>query len=883
MANAKESAADKFFQAQPGASVQRLSITASVLRDISNLGTRARDQWDPSNLQGLRTVHTIFSEYEYRVQRDQNDALQYGAAGWLLQGAVVVGGAFLPAGTVPSIMKGLGSAGANAGISSAVDELKNHGRQQTSAWLENALSDLVQRGKITDLSNVKPFTAEQRRDWLRKQGLVDSLLAKAPEVRSEDRPIVEGMLIKALDDRINRSLDIQRDRDREQDAEIAHQAQQIGGIARTLNEFRQETENELGDIRQQQTELNNRITVIADDVSKTRQDVQFLQKFLFEKMNPSEQLAALRGSMFAGMPEEERARLTAKIAIMEKRQALVSAIATFSDGAATVARIATRLHVNQNVVSAVQKGSEIAKAAQVAVTGFMTGGMGYLAAADAVTGLVFGNGPDPGAQRQAEIMSALNEIKQGIVEIEGMLVQMSKQLDQIMQAQKATYDAIVAVSKQIQDDHREVMAELARIRSDLVPIAAVVDEILFKDIEACATFQKRLEDAKFERTHSIPYPLLRSIHRDYGRQSLKGLRDILRDPFTSMTYDLRRFKGDPGSQVDALIEHVYQPTIQHFDRWIFTSRAPLFAKSFGMPVNDIRALDLKRDQLFGNTPPKYETWLSAQSDSDVRSLLGITLSPQVIARHGRFLMYAHPFFEIDEALEESSPDKIISMETTSIEGRELLRSTLRLVETAVAQQTMLSGDAALVDLDNAWRDAARPRQKDESDAAYGQRLRRWSEFKDTLVNNHALRRNLILYAVSRAVKETGNPVLYGAGYGLANNESYLRTMLPSDRFVLVWRPPAAGQQPVPDYLHPENSTGWHLRVFDQEYPLPTPVELSTGELVHTPDLKALLDLKNQILEELHGYLMAETLSLAERQAFRQTIWAVVHHQQAAGN
>ena len=53
--------------------------------------------------------------------------------------------------------------------------------------------------------------------------------------------------------------------------------------------------------------------------------------------------------------------------------------------------------------------------------------------------------------------------------------------------------------------------------------------------------------------------------------------------------------------------------------------------------------------------------------------------------------------------------------------------------------------------------------------------------------------------------------------------------------------------------------------------------------MHTPDLKALLDLKNQILEELHGYLMAETLSLAERQAFRQTIWAVVHHQQAAGN
>jgi hypothetical protein len=234
-------------------------------------------------------------------------------------------------------------------------------------------------------------------------------------------------------------------------------------------------------------------------------------------------------------------------------------------------------------------------------------------------------------------------------------------------------------------------------------------------------------------------------------------------------------------------------------------------------------------------------------------------------------------------LEESSPNKLISMETTSIEGRELLRSALQLVETAIAQQTMLSGDAALFALDNAWRDAIRPRQQDESDAAYGQRIRRWNEFKETLVNNHALRRNLILYAVSRAVRETGNPILYGAGFALDNNDSYLRTMLAPDRFALVWRPPAAGQQPIPDYLHPENSTGWHLQIFDQLYPLPTPIELASGELVQTPDLKALLDLKNQIMEELHGYLMAETLSMAGRQTFRQAIWAVVNHQQRPGN
>jgi hypothetical protein len=867
--------------------MQRLSIAASVFRDISNIGARMRDQWDPlrpSNAQSLQTLDTIFAEYQYRMSRDQSDALQYGVAGVILNSAVIVGGAFVPAGTLPAIMNGLGAAGANASISAVIDELKNHGRQQTSQLLENGLTKLLEAGRIADLAGVKDFSPEQRRTWLRQEGLVDEVLARAGDVREEDRPIVEGMLVRALNDRINRSLDIQRNRDRDQDAAIDKQAKQIGAVARTLNEFKETTEKELKDIRTKQDTLNGSVTALANDVARTREDVEFIQRFMFDKMNPTEQLAALEGGIFAGMPAHERARLTAKTQILKQRQDLIEAVSTFSQGAATVARIADRLKVDPNIVSAIQKGAEIANVTQTVLTAFKPGsmgslaaGMGYLAAADAISGLVFGAGPDPGAQRHAEIMSALGEIKQGIAEIQGMLVAMSQQLDRIMQAQKATYEAIVHVSEQIQANHREVMAELARIRADLVPIAAVVNEQLFKDIEACWTFQARLAAQGYHRSRAISYAVLRSIHREHGRQCLAGLKDILRDPFTSVTHDLRKFKGDPGSPTDRFLEEVYAPTRMFLEHWVFPSHAATYAKSFGMPVTNVGALNLKRAALFGTTPPTYATSLSRRSEPEIVGLLHVALSPQVIARHVGFLSFAHPFFEMDEALEDTSPTRLISLETTSIEGRELLRSALALVEVAIAQQTMLAGDASLAELARVWRDGVRPRAPGESDAAFAQRSRAWSELQGVMAANSALRRNLILYMVSTAVREAGNPLVYGVAHALAGNASYLRNLLPEDQFPLVWRAPATGQPPHADHVTPTQSTGWYLKIVASEYPLPTPLEVSSGELVQTPDLKELLTLKNQLLVELHGYLVTENLSASRREFLRQGIWRVSEH------
>lgn len=884
-------AVEKFMASRSPASTARLSVTAALLRDLVNPLAADKERWDlfrsggkPEN---FISVDTIFAEYQRRAWQDRMDAAQYGAAGLLINGAVIVGSAFVPQGSIPAIAGGFASAGANAGASSAIGELTEHGQKQTSAWLEAALSNLVTGNRLDEnLSQLTRLSPEERRQWLIEENLVNQLLEKAPEARNEDKPIVQGMLLRALDNKIRRGETIQRDRDKEQDAKITEQAIQINAVARSLNEFRQETESQIEGIRREQKSLNDRLDTIANDTAKNRDDIDFLQRFMFEKMSPREQLAALRSGMFSDMPEADRTRLMSKIELVEQRERLISTVADFSQGAAAAARIAGRLNVDAKVVSAIQKGAEVSAAAQKAFAGIASGGMGYLAAADAITGLVFGNGPDPGAQRHAEIMGALSEIKQGIVEIQQMLIEMSKQLAQIEKLQRTTLETLVKVSEQIQSNHREAMSALADIRNDLVPIASILSQQLFQDIERCSVFRRRLEDNGFRRDRLAPsmtYGLLRSI--DYtdrhGEICRAGLSAILSNPFgPEITYDLKRFKGALDSDTSRFLTQVYEPTWELISTFvILAGAASPYVRSFALPLSDIRALDIKRRELFDKATHTPRSALAALGDGEIRRRLGTPLSTHVIERHAQFLGFSYPFFEMAEALRQQNPAALISAETTSIEGRELLRTTVELVEVAIAQQTMLAGDAALADLDKIWRAGSGPKQANESDIQFARRIKAFEQLQKVIRANAALRHNLILHSVSRSLRTAGegSALRYGFAHGMAGDPIYLHELLPEPHFNIVWRAPPTGERPRPDPVDARKSTGWHLRFGESDYPLPTVEELSSGALVHTPDLRRLLDLRNYLQAELDGFRVSETLTPQQHTALKKMIWRVSDH------
>lgn len=881
--------ATTFVGSDTPSSVARLSIAASVLRSMVNPMAAERERWDvlrPTNAPGaFLTLDQVFQEYQFRVSRDRLDAMQYGAAGLVLQGAIIAGGAFVPAGTLPSLAQGLGSAGTSAGVSSVTDELTKHGEAQTSRWLEDALAGLVNGGRLPrDLSSLRGMSPEVRRGWLMDERLVDDLLARAGEVRPEDRAIVEGMALRALNDRVRRAEAIQLDRDREQDEAITGLAKQIRAVARTLNDFRVETAAGLEGIRNEQAAMNDRLKALEGYSRETRADLEFVQRFMFDRMEPEEQLAALRGGMFRDMPEPERARLTARIEVVEQRKKLMAAVGDFSQGAAALTRIADRLGVDRNVVDALGKAAEASQAAQKVAAGLMSGGIGYLAAADAVVGLVFGAGPDPGAQRHQQVMQALGRISEQVAVVQDMVRAVGQQVEEVRRLQLATLEAVSRLSEQVQANHRELIAKIAQIRADLVPIQSVVNELLFTEIEQCWTFRRILREAGFARERAISptftYAELRAINQEeqFGGICRRGLRIRLGDPLgPNITYALNRF-STPNTEAESFLQYVFNPTwVVLRDYVLGPERISLYARSFTTPVVNLRAVEAKRSTVLGPKPPDVGQAFAGVGATEIARRLGTALSDQAIQRHACFLAFVHPFFEMEEALRDPNPARLVSLETTSIDGRELLRATIRLVETAIAQQVMLGGDVALADLDRIWQDGAAPRAEGETEMDFARRASPWERLRPALRGNRTLRHNLILQAVSRAVRERGNMVLYGAAYGLQGDPSLLLAMLREPQFVLRWVPTPADRAPRPDHQNSEASTGWQLRIGDDFYPLPTPLELTSGELAQTPALRGLIDLRNELAVELEGYLAPARLSATARATLRGAVLRVSAH------
>ena len=883
----------RFVSSDTPASVARLSVAASILRGTVNPTDPQRERWDimrrPDAPGTLLTLDRVFQDYQLRVFSDRMDAAQYGAAGFILQGAIIAGGAFVPQGTIAALAQGLGSAGASAGVSRVIDELTRHGEAQTARWLEDALAGLVQRPLLplpADLSTVRVMAPEERRAWLMRERLVDDLLARAGNIRPEDRPIVEGMALRALNDRVRRGEIIQQDRDREQDEAIAGLARQISAVAGTLNQFRAETAGGLQRIHDEQASMNARLKVLEEYARETRADLDFVQRFMFDRMEPAEQLAALRSGMFTSMPEAERARLTARVAAVEQRERLMIAVGEFGQGAAALARIADRLGVDRNVVGALGRAAAVSQAAQTIAKGMMKGGVGYLAAADAAVGLVFGAGPDPGAQRHQQVMRALGQISQQISGVQDMIAAVSQQVEEVRRLQIAALEAAGRLSDQVQANHREMLAEIALVRADLVPIQSVINQFLFTPIERCSIFRQRLTDSGFTRERatspSLTYGALRSIDQEerdggnnHGVICREGLRTWLGNPMgPNITYSLDRF-STPNSEAERFLRQVFNPTWTLLNDHVFDAeRIGLYARAFTTPVADLRAVEAKRAALLGSRPPDVGRAFAGIRPAEIARRLGTALSGQVIQRHACYLAFAHPFFEMAEALLDPTSVSLVSLATTNFEGRELLQTTIELVHTAIAQQVMLAGDITLPDLDRIWRTGVAPRAPGEADADFVRRTAAWEQLRAVLQSNGALRHNLILQAVSRAVRDRGNAVLYGTAHGLLGNPALLLTMLDEPQFVLRWVPTGPGQAPRSSEVARGRAAGWHLRIGDADYPLPTPLDIARGELAQTPELRGLLDLRNELTVELEGYLTPSRLTAAQREILRSAVLSI---------
>lgn len=845
-----------FFDKGKTSSLPRLSLTARMIRQLDVAAQyRYNPGWKTDPLKRM-SLDTIFEQYQHRVRQEALDDAFYDAAGWALKKTMSVGQSAIGGnGTLLNLAKDMAGKSSAASLDKGIQELKSHGHRNTEDWLATALRQSAELGAIDDLSSIAPLSPEEKRKWLADNKFVDDLLKHADDVKKEDRPIVEGMLIHALDKHIKAGLDLSAQVDSEQNAKLADQAKQVAAVAKSFAQFQKDTDTELTDIRQKQEEISSKVDELQKRTDKNSADIEFLQSFMFEKMNPTEQLAALRNGLLPSLSETERAKKIAQIEIIKKRQELSAAVTKFGQGAASLANIAKHLNVDPNVVDTMNKAAQIANVGQTVLAGVTAGGLGYLSAAEAVTGFAFG-GDDGGARRHAEIMAALGEIKQGISEIQEMLVAIGDQLDQIQKNQQTMMEALQEVSQQIDKNHIREMEELAKIRTDLVPIAAMLNEILFKDINACAVFEQRLKGDGFSWTSPISFHDLTERYEEYGNQCLEGFKDTMSNPFALGTYFLDRFKGVPNSPADVFISKTYRTSAD-----LALENTPDVretVESFQRPVQTLSALELKQNDL-RNSPASAKTQLSQRSKFEISQLLTDPIAAQILIKHADWLSNLHPFFELRAALKSGSEDDLLNQKSGSDEGYQLLRTVRDYIDLAITQQVMLSGDTLLPVYMKLWNEGAGNKKDGETDEAFGNRKRKRHELEKAMETNDALAKNFLLLLVSTQVREHGNIIQYAFNYEIPGDPSFMHKILPQDQFTL--QPSAAGKP-----------TEWLITIGSKAYKLPTPSELAEGKLTHSPEVHRLLSARNKIQEQMTTYPEFSRYSVSDWQLIREAVW-----------
>ncbi len=850
---------EPFLAKAKSSSLPRLSLTAQLIRSIDVAAPyryqSSKYMSDPFN---RLSMDNVFERYQLQLRANDADDSFYQLAGFGLKTGISMGAArYGGGGTLVGIGKDLAKNASINGIDTAIKEITTHGHEATQEWLKTELRKKAEFGIVENLASIEGLTATQKRQWLRDNKFVDELLEHSGEVREEDKPIVEGLLISALDKHIKAGLDLSVKVDAAQEAKIAEQAKQIVAVSRSLNEFKQETEDELQDIQQKQSEIADKVEALENRTDKNTADIEFLQKFMFDKMDPAEQIAALKSGMLSLSPDEQEKKIT-QIEILQKRQELTASVAKFGQGAASLANIARNLKVDPNIVKTLDDAAKVANVAQTVMVGMASGGLGYLSAAEAVTGFAFGGGDDGGAARHAEIMAALGEIKQGIAEIQQMLVQIGAQLDQIQQNQKTMMEALYKVSEQIDKNHRQEMEGITKIRTDLVPLAAMLNELLFKTIESCDVLSSRLKDAGFSWTTPIAFSQMQAIYQQRGDKCLDGLKDNLSNPFNLGTYYLNRFKDVPGSSVDLFVSDLYPKSVRLALRAQETFPLAKMIESFQRPVETIAAMDAKTKELKLHAAAA-KTKLSARPPTEIEFLLKNPISAQTFIKHSGYLAALHPFFELQTTLQTGTEEDLLSQKSQSDEGYQLLRTVRDYFDLIISQQVMLSGDALLPTYEKFWLDGAADKRAEETDEAFAKRKSLRDDLEAALDTNNVLAANFVLQMASDQVRKNSNVIAYAFAYQLPGDPTYMRKIFSAEQFNLT--PSAAGQPPE-----------WTIAIGTKKLKLPKPIELSEGKLLHSPEVYPLLSARNQVQEQLDTYPQSSRFSKGDWGIVHEAVW-----------
>ena len=248
--------------------------------------------------------------------------------------------------------------------------------------------------------------------------------------------------------------------------------QQLVFDSNQIRDFRKETTKALGAVENGLSDLAKKADQAAKDLESLKTEVgantrslQSLAQVSSMSWSTSQKLAALNSGLFPEMTARELAATRKSLQSQLAVENAVNKLQMASQYLDSIGTIAGNLGVDPKFVKAVRQG-------QTAVTGITKMVAGdYLGGIAALTGLFGIAGPDAAEQRHQQLMAYL----------EKNFEQINKRLEEIVDLQKKTIEALVAVSQQLVD----IKDQLSNVERVVVINRAQLQTLLLEKWQPC--------------------------------------------------------------------------------------------------------------------------------------------------------------------------------------------------------------------------------------------------------------------------------------------------------------------------------------------------------------------------------------------------------------
>lgn len=669
---------------------------------------------------------------------------------------------------------------------------------------------------------------------------------------TDGQVIANGFLISTLQDQIIANKLEQIATDQQQNNTLQEASSDIAAVSSQLSTFKHATQSNISELVQTQTSLQVTVTELDNRVQLNSKSILVLEQITFEKSSPKEQWTMLQKGVFSDISEEKRLAVKAAAEQQMLNEKLVSYVEGAQQISTVLNKVGPRLGISSNDIKNVNNVVKFGGAALNAYLSFQTGNVfGGIAAVSSL----FGGGEDASAGQHREVMQGISLLLQGQKDI---LDGIDKLAQNQMLIMKTMTSLAQNLSQQLYDQHRETMDRLHVLDWKADASLKALQKLLSAKVDTCKLFYNRLIDVEKVTGRFVPYSTgAQILNSSFFRKDrcFTGILEVteIRDQADPM-YHLKTYsdaKSVTFLNLNAkdFIQTVYEPTLSlmKVQGRIDLERAELLM----VPAHTLHDLDAKLER--PNTWARYK--LTDYLSSDEReALMSTALHHRPLINDSKLVLKLYRYFDVPTGgIFPAQSELLAKYGTVSFwEGQTLLSNLRNLINIAIAQQSILSGDVLLHEVNKCMQAQATCSEE------YKKGL--WS----LLDKNPIFRTNYSRFVIHQVLKSDNltNLSRYQAAF-TSSDPTFMIGIFPKGWTFSLTEANADPQ--IAKYR-------WTVNVMGYKMLLPTPEEMTKGELIFTPDIIELSETRENIDAALFDYEFMGRMKNEEKDSMRRVLF-----------